>query len=466
MGEKNFGYLGTSFQLSLLKTIIEDKKFATNIVDVIDSKYFDGPYFRYIMELIKETYKRYDQIPSYETIKQQIVSENNKDTSTKVHLDTLKQIYEHKVDIPQNVKDVSLNFCKQQHLKKSLKDVENIMNSGNFEDYHKIESLILKSLQVGSTSEGVTDVFDDILSTIEDETRKPIPTGIKGIDNLLNGGLGLGELGVVLAPTGTGKTTLLTLFANTAFNEGKNVLQIFFEDSEVNIKRKHYTIWSGFSPAQQIFNIDQVVKSVKEKHEKANNFLKLLKLPSHGVTVSHIKSIIRKIESEGNKIDLVFIDYVDCLSGETGDTGEEWKGEGAIMRLLESMATEFNIAIWTATQGSRQSISSEIVTADQMGGSIKKAQIAHVVLSVAKTLTQKENNLATLSLLKSRIGKDGIVFNNCLFNNEMLIIDTDAQEEGMTMFGVEKEKEKERANRAAELFKRRQERERQANQQI
>lgn len=465
MGEKNFGYLGASFQLSLLKTIIEDKKFATNIVDVIDSKYFDGPYFRYIMELVKEIYSKYGQIPSYETIKQHIMSEN-KDTSTKIHLDTLKQIYEHKVDIPQNVKDTSLNFCKQQHLKKSLKDVENIMNSGNFEDYHKIESLILKSLQVGSTSDGVTDVFDDVLSTLENQTRHPMSTGIKGIDNLLKGGLGIGELGMVLAPTGTGKTTLLTLFANTAFNEGKNVLQIFFEDSEINIKRKHYTIWSGFSPDQQINNIQQVVNTVKEKHKNDKNFLKLLKLPSFGVTVSYIKSIVRKIESEGNKIDLLIIDYIDCLSGENGENGEEWKGEGNIMRHLESMASEFNIAIWTATQGSRQSISSEIVTADQMGGSIKKAQIAHVVLSVAKTLTQKENNLATLSLLKSRIGKDGIVFNNCLFNNELLIIDTDAQEDGMTMFGIEKEKEKERANRAAELYKKRQERERQANEQI
>jgi hypothetical protein len=41
MKEKNFGYLGQSFQLSLLKTIIEDKKFGESIVDVIDSHYFD-----------------------------------------------------------------------------------------------------------------------------------------------------------------------------------------------------------------------------------------------------------------------------------------------------------------------------------------------------------------------------------------------------------------------------------------
>ena len=91
------------------------------------------------------------------------------------------------------------------------------------------------------------------------------------------------------------------------------------------------------------------------------------------------------------------------------------------------MTDEFNIAVWTATQGNRESMKAEVVTADQMGGNIKKAQIGHVVISIAKTIEQKENNLATVTLLKSRIGKDGVVFGNCKFNNELLEIDTDTQ---------------------------------------
>jgi hypothetical protein len=128
------------------------------------------------------------------------------------------------------------------------------------------------------------------------------------------------------------------------------------------------------------------------------------------------------------------------------------------MRSLESMTTEFNMAIWTATQGSRDSISSEVVTSDQMGGSIKKAQIAHVIISIAKTLEQKEHNLATLSLLKSRIGQDGIIFQNCKFDNKMLIIDTDSQN---TLLGHEEQKTQDRANRAVEAFRTRQLRENQ-----
>jgi hypothetical protein len=119
------------------------------------------------------------------------------------------------------------------------------------------------------------------------------------------------------------------------------------------------------------------------------------------------------------------------------------------------MTGEFDIAIWTATQCNRESISSEVVNSDQMGGSIKKAQIAHVIVSIAKTLEQKENNLATLTLLKSRIGRDGVIFHNCKFNNEYLVIDTDTQN---TLLGFEEQKVQERATRAADVFKKAQER--------
>jgi hypothetical protein len=145
---------------------------------------------------------------------------------------------------------------------------------------------------------------------------------------------------------------------------------------------------------------------------------------------------------------------VDCISSDKSTNGDEWKGEGSVMRSLESMTGEFNMAIWTATQGNRESISSEVVTGDQMGGSIKKAQIAHVILSIGKTLEQKEHNLATLTLLKSRIGRDGIIWQNCKFDNRLLIIDTESQN---TLLGHEEQKTQNNANRAAEAFRKRQE---------
>jgi replicative DNA helicase len=453
MEERNFGYLGFSFQQSLIKAIIEDKKYGETIIDVLESKFFDNNSFKFIMENTKELYKSYNKIPDYNTLAQKIMAEGGNKDSSKVHVDTLEAIKNNEAQT-EYVKDTALNFCKQQNLKRELKNVQNIIENGEFEAYNKIEEIIQKALQVGITNDETTDVFHDIDGALEQDFRHPLPTGIVGIDNLLKGGLGIGELGVVLAPTGTGKTTLLTKFANTAYNLGYNVVQIFFEDNPGNIKRKHYTIWSEIAPDQQPEFKDEVKGKVEEAQTRSKGTLKLLKLASDNVTVSEIKNKIRKMNSDGIKVDLLVLDYVDCISSDKSTNGEEWKGEGSVMRSLESMTGEFGMAVWTATQGNRESISSEVVTGDQMGGSIKKAQIAHVILSIGKTLEQKEHNLATLTLLKSRIGKDGVVFQNCKFNNEYLVIDTESQN---TLLGHEEQKTVNNANRAADAFKKRQE---------
>ena len=448
MNDKNFGYLGTGFQQQLIKTIIEDKKFAIVIIDSIDSKYFDGPYFKYLMQNIKELYTSYGAIPDYTTLEQKIMKEN-RDNSSKVHIDTLHAIRD--LDLPNAgfVKETSLNFCKQQVLKKSLKDVEEIMNNGDFEEYHKIEEIVKKALMVGSTSDSVIDIFDNVRESLEDDNRVPFPTGVVGIDNLLKGGLAKGELGLFIGPLGTGKTTWLTKVANTAYNVGGNVLHIFFEDNERDIRRKHYTCWTKYSDTEQIEHKEEVIQIVEEKRS-TKNFLKLVKLMPSGVSVNDIRSIVRKLASEVQHIDMLVIDYVDCISSERTIDGDEWKGEGAIMRSLEAMKDEFNIAIWVGTQGNRESLSSEVVTTDQIGGSIKKAQVGHVVISIGKTLEQKEHNLATVTLLKSRIGKDGVVFTNCKFNNEYLDIDTDTQN---TLLGHEEEKTERKRERAAQVYK-------------
>lgn len=449
MVEKNFGYLGTKFQQGLLKTIIEDKKFAITIIDVIKSAYFDGPYFKYLMENIKELYNEYKLIPNYDTLNQKIMAENL-GTAGKVHLDTLSEIQKLSIEDNRYIKDTSLKFCRQQVLKKALKESDEIIQNGLFEEYDKIENIITNALQVGVMTDDVIEIGENIRESLQKDARTPFPTGIDGIDRCLKGGLGRGELGIILAPTGIGKTSLLTKFTNAAYNVGGNVLQIVFEDNPDEIRKKHYAIWTGIPPDDQKSVEDEVVEKVEELTRDRKNKLFLYKLSPFGTSVSDIRSKVRKLESEGHKLDVIIIDYVDLISTEKTIEGEEWKGEGTIMRLLEAMTDEFNVAMWTATQGNRESISSDVVTTNQMGGSIKKAQVGHVVISVAKTLEQKEHNLANVTLLKSRIGKDGIIFQNCRFNNELLVFDTESQN---TLLGHEEEKVEARKQRAAEVYK-------------
>jgi replicative DNA helicase len=456
---KNFDYLGNTFQIQLINQLITDKEFAQSIIDVLEASYFDNKYFKLIVQMIREYHGKYQSSPNFETLEQIAKTEISQELALKIVVDTIKQIQDAPFEGTPFVQEKALKFCKQQELQKAMDKAQKIINQGDFESYDQVEGMVREALQVGERETGIIEIFSGLDDVLNDDFRHPMPMGIAGIDRLLKGGLAKGEIGVILAPTGVGKTTLMTKIANSAFNMGYNVLQIFFEDNPKIIQRKHFTIWTGIEPDNLSLRKDEVMSKVEEIKNTMPNKLILKKLPSDTMTMSQIKNQVRKMIADGTKIDMITLDYIDCVVPDNVKT-DEWKAEGSVMRHFEAMCHELGIAGWTATQGNRSSISSEVVTTDQMGGSIKKAQVGHVIISVAKTLQQKEMKLATIAITKSRLGQDGIVFENCKFDNELLVIDT---ESSVTFLGFEEQQEEKKRDRVKELFEKRKLREQQNN---
>jgi|TARA_R110001606_G_scaffold347288_1_gene496547 replicative DNA helicase len=448
---KNFGYLGHTFQLKLINLLITDNTFFQSIIDAILPKYFDNQYFKLIMQLIKEYHDKYQTSPSFDALDQLTRIEISSEMARKNIVDVLKDVKEASFEDHLFIKEKALNFCKQMELKKAIRKVESIMEKGEFENYDKCEELIRDAIKIGDGDQGSFEIFTELEKLLEEDYRHPVPTGIDGLDNILNGGLAKGEIGVILAPTGVGKTTMLTRFANTAFNMGYNVLQIFFEDNPKIIQRKHFTCWTGIVN-DELSNHKETVLEKADEMKKSGGRLILKKLPSDEMSMLQIKNQVRKIISEGTKIDMVLIDYIDCIIPDRS-FNDEWKGEGSVMRKFEGMCHELDIVGWTATQGNRTSISSEVVTTDMMGGSIKKAQVGHVIISVAKTLQQKELGLATIAVVKSRLGRDGIIFENCKFDNGTLEINTETTS---TFLGFEEDKTQRNRERVTQALQRRQ----------
>ena len=454
---KNFDYLGSTFQIQLLNQIIVDKDFSRSIIDVIENNYFENKYFKIIIQMIKEYYSKYEHTPTFDTLEQITKSELQQELASKIVLDTLTKIKDAPTEGQEFVQEKALKFCKQQELQKAITKAQKVIDGGEFENYDTLETLVRQALQVGERQDGTEDVFNNLDEVLNEDYRHPIPMGIPGIDRLLKGGLARGEIGVILAPTGVGKSTLLTKISNHAFNLGYNVLQIFFEDNPKIIQRKHITLWTKVHPDELTIKKEEVMAKVKEIKDSMENKLILKKLPSDTVTMLQIKGQIRKMIADGIKIDMVLLDYIDCVVPDK-NLGDEWKSEGSVMRAFESMCHELDLVGWTATQGNRSSISSDVVTTDQMGGSIKKAQVGHVIITVAKSLQQKEMKLATIAITKSRIGDDGVVFENCKFDNGMLDIDT---ESSVTFLGLEEQTEERNRQRIKDLIDKRKEREKQ-----
>ena len=264
----------------------------------------------------------------------------------------------------------------------------------------------------------------------------------------------------------THNTSLTTAMASHAAtymcsqnnNRGFKVLQIVFEDRIKQIQRKHIGRICGIeakdlSKPDIIAQVREQLDKYEEKEMLKEN-LRIVRFPSGEITASFIRRYLKKLINNGFKPDLVIIDYFECLAHVNEQhTSNEYEKEGKTMRKLESIAAEFDIALWIPTQGVRDSVNMELVTMDKAGGSFKKIQIAHIVVSIARTIEDIEQNKATIALLKNRAGKSGKVFNNVEFNNGTCKISTDNVDEFESMQAYNENAQAQKNNLQKEIFK-------------
>lgn len=232
----------------------------------------------------------------------------------------------------------------------------------------------------------------------------------------------------------THNTSITTGFAANAAltksdannDKGYKVLHFFFEDVPVNIRRKYYGFCTGIDayllsdPQYRPTALEILGDKNSESRRMLSENIICERLRTGEVTATDIKLKIKKHISKGFKPDLVIIDYFECIAPErTSSIGDnEWSKEGVTMRKLESVADELNIALWVPVQGTKDSIGAEIVGVHNAGGSVKKTQIGHVVITLAQTMQMKEEGKINLFIGKLRAAKIGrTAFEGVKFNN-------------------------------------------------
>jgi len=432
----NLGYLGIDFQYKLIKNFIENHHFFSDINTIVDQNMFSDPNLKQIVGVLKECYEKNDYVPSYEHLDIELRSKSRNDQEIEFMSETLNKIKNTSSEGSDSIRDIADKFFKQQNLAKVANQILDIIKEGDINRYPECEDLVKNALNIGSGEDNGESVLDDLDGTLAPDYRKPIPTGIGKIDELLDGGIGKGELGLIIAPTSRGKTSLTTAISAYAATykcdsnnyKGFKVVQIFFEDRYKQIKRKHIgritRIESkDLSKPEYLDTVKETLENFSDRELIKNN-LKLKKLQNGEVTVPMIKQFLRKLINSGFVPDLVIIDYFECIA-PIRQLKDTWETEGKTMRAIEAMASDLDIAIWVPTQGTKDSINSELVTMSSSGGSVKKTQIAHLVLSIARTDSDMAKNIARVAVLKNRSGQAGEILDNVDFNNGTCIISTD-----------------------------------------
>lgn len=437
----DLGYLGASFQQKVLWQLLTVPDFAEQIIPNLTAGYFDNQIHKFIMAMVKRYFET-NSIPA--TLRNRSIFEfinatNKSDVDKELAFGVLNQIinYDRSVLDGKILNDGEVIqktiwfFVKQQESKKLANDIFDKIKTGTVEEnVVYFEESFKNIMKLGVRHDVGEDVFHDIEDALREDYRETTPTGIKAMDQALAGGLGRGEMGIALMAYGVGKTTFLTKAANTAYNVGKNVLQIFFEDNEGDIKRKHYTLWSKIPLSQLTEKREQAIHAVKKQQADhiamgigGRLILKKWKSSDGAPTIPNIERWIRNYEKiNGVKFDVLFLDYLDCCESHKPTHGDKNEAELVVVKAFEQMCADLNIPCWTAIQGNRSAVRSEYVHGDQMGGNIKRAQKTHFLFSVAKSQEQKRDGLANVQIIKSRMTKDGQMYENAIYNNDTLEI--------------------------------------------
>ena len=441
----DLGYLGETFQYRLTHEFMENHTFFEDLSSIIDQNMFTDPNLKTLVGVMKNYYEREGHVPSYDMLEVELRDISHSDKEIETYLAILEKVRNSASDGVERTRELAEKFFKQQNIIRTANEILKIAGNGDTSQYDACVDLLNDAMTKGTHNDFGEGLFDHINETLSDDYRVPIPTGIGKIDEALEGGLGKGELGVIIGPTSFGKTSLTTAMASHAACNGYKVLQIVFEDRIKQIQRKHLGRITGIeakdlSKPDVIDLVRQTIDAFPQKEALEKN-LRIVKFPSGEKTARQIERFIKKLINSGFKPDLTIIDYFECLEHEADkSSSNEFSQEGKTMRRFEAMAGELDMAIWIPSQGTKDSINLELVTMDKIGGSVKKAQIAHVIMSIARTVDDIANNKATIAILKNRAGKSGKVFNNVEFNNGTCRISTDNVDELDSLFELQQKK--------------------------
>ena len=407
-GPSMFHQYGKAFQEKIFQGLAIDKDWAQQMYEVMKPHYFELKYLQYLCEKYFEYFDKYRCFPTMQLLIQMVAEELSATGTDGILRSQIVQFVQrmrtnpHPEDLPY-VKDKVLDFCKRQAFKEALTQAVDLVQGEKFES---VVDLMRHAVSVGMPHSIGHNFFEDLEARFQEIQRITTPTGLKELDQkeVLDGGLGRGELGVVVAPTGVGKSHWLVQVGAAALRHGKTVVHYTFELSETLVGKRYDANLTNINVSDLIDHKDEV-KKVYEENEYGNLIIKYY--PTRSASVVTLRNHLEKLKFRGFIPSIVIIDYADVM--KSTKAYEALRHElMLIYEELRQLAGDMNVPIWTASQSNRAGANQDIVGLENMGEAYGKAQVSDFVLGLSRKPEEKAAGFGRLFVAKNRSGRDGI----------------------------------------------------------
>ena len=416
---------GTSFQSKIIASLISNIKFTQTITDILEPKMFDSDSNKWLVKAIREYYFEYKKQPTLEVIKYKI-DEIENDVLKSGVIEKLRDVWKNieSTDL-EFVEKETLDFCKNQALKNAILESVDLLENKN---YDGIKSIIDEAMKAGTTRDLGHDYVPSLDTRLEESSRITVPTPWDVINAITDGGLGPGELGVVVAPAGIGKSWTLQALGSEVIKKGKTVVHYSLELNENYVGLRYDSIFSGVTTSNIKYHKEEVEKTISKLPGK----LLIKYFPTKAASVQTLGSHLKQIEISGIKVDMVIVDYADILM-PTGFFKEKRHAIGNIYEDLRGLAGELEIPIWTASQANRSALEEDVIGADKVAEDYSKVMTADFVMSMSRKVEDKIANTGRFHVIKNRFGIDGVTYPSTINTNIGVV----KIHEGSSQFGKE-----------------------------
>ncbi len=294
-----------------------------------------------------------------------------------------------------------------------------VSNLGNDQDVRNIikhlqESVVKLDLQVQGSRANCDlvgdwdETYQDVLRRVERSKKKGlpgVPTGFPTLDDV-TGGQQPGDLWIVAARLGQGKTWSMIRMACAALYDGLTTDYHALEQSRTQIEMRCHAFLSS-KYGKQAFTVSDLMNGKNFSLLEYKDFLRDLRTHVKGkmhvsdtsrgrVTPSTIASFV-----EATDPDIVFVDYLTLM-----DTGEDWRDTARLSAGMKQIAQRYQIPVTCAAQINRSGVGKEPPGPETLSQSDSIGQDADAVV----TMKQMSASVVKMRLAKYRHGKDNITW--------------------------------------------------------
>lgn len=418
---------GIGFQIKVLSSLLKHREFLQGIHDVLEVDYFDNPAHKWIVEEVLKYHYKYHATPTLDALQVEVKKIDNDVLKVSV-IEQLKESYKTSNEDREFIEQEFANFCKNQQLKKALLSSVDLLEKGQYDD---IRYLIDSALKAGQDKNIGHEYEKDTEVRYREEERRAVPTPWPHINEMLMGGLGAGDLGLVFGNPGGGKSWMLTALGAIAAMSGFNVCHYTLELSEHYVGRRYDSVFSGI----EVQELSKHRAAIDEAVSKIPGKLIIKEFPMGKASIATIESHIQKTADLGHKPDLIIIDYVDLLKSKRKSIDRKDEIDDIYIS-TKGLARELGVPIWTVSQVNRAGAKDDVIEGDKAAGSYNKMMIADFAISLSRKRQDKVNGTGRVHIMKNRYGSDGMTY-PAQINTKNGNIEISANEMGEDEFVVE-----------------------------